>query len=197
MKGFRNVAILCIVIALSFGLSTISKAENVVGFEAGVNYLGLANDNRLTATATTFSLVFPIDAGLSAAVYHETSRIKGEDKTSGVTEENITSNLEVNELRIAKEIISTPIRAGLFLGLGHGSASSDTGALSGDALVVDVGAKITPLSKQGKVSEAKISIELLYRFFDIDPVDAFGGGVTDEVDDLGGFGIGINVGILF
>lgn len=193
MRHFKNWIVLLIAITLLFGAFSIAQAEEkFIGFEFGVDYIKPSED-RFNGSGSHFALIFPIDKGISAAFYHESDRFSGEDTdTVAEAKVNITLDIDINELRIHKEIV--PI-VDAFLGVGHASV---TNAFSSNAPIADVGVRLTPLKTQGKVSDIELSLGLLYRFLKINVQQPFGANVTDpNVDDLGGFAAGLNVVILF
>ena len=190
----KKFTLLLVAFTLVLGLSSIARAETV-GFEFGVNYLAMAGDNRFDGTSNSFALTFPLDKGFSASIYHESGSLSGTDTTAAGVKLNATLNMDINEIRLKKEIVSTGgVPIGLVLGLGHASV---TNAFNADAPVADVGVKVVPLTTKGKNMDTTISIDLMYRFLKIPATNAAFAAPLDPVDDLGGFAIGLNVGAMF
>ena len=191
MKILISICVLCLSIVLFSGIPSIAQAEeNFIGFEFGVNYIRPTED-RFNGSGSHFALIFPIDKGISAALYHESNRYSGDDTVAG-SKVNVTLDIDINELRIQKEIV--PI-VDAFIGVGHASVSN---AFNSNAPIADVGVKLTPLKTKGKVSDIKLSLELLYRFLKINAQQPFGSNASDpNIDDLGGFAAGLNIAVLF
>ena len=194
MKSYKIVLLLCITIGVLLGFSSNILAEEkeeekrVIGFKFGVGYYASLNDNRFEGASSNFSLIIPIDAGLSAAVYHENGNING--KQDGKT---IDADIDISELRVSKDLVnSKSVSASLFLGAGNGEVESID--FHDSSLVGDIGTELIFVKKIGKVTEAMLAVNMLYRYFHISPVT---GVLTEEIDDLGGFVLGLNLSILF
>jgi len=194
MKSYKIVLLLCITIGVLLGFSSNILAEEkeeekrVIGFKFGVGYYASLNDNRFEGASSNFSLIIPIDAGLSAAVYHENGNING--KQDGKT---IDADIDISELRVSKDLVnSKSVSASLFLGAGNGEVESID--FHDSSLVGDIGTELIFVKKIGKVTEAMLAVNMLYRYFHISPVT---GVLTEEIDDLGGFVLGLNLSVLF
>ena len=194
MKRYKIVLLLWITIGVLLGVSSNILAEEqeeekrVIGFKFGVGYYASLNDNRFEGASSNFSLIIPIDAGLSAAVYHENGNING--KQDGKT---IDADIDISELRVSKDLVnSKSVSASLFLGAGNGEVESID--FHDSSLVGDIGTELIFVKKIGKVTEAMLAVNMLYRYFHISPVT---GVLTEEIDDLGGFVLGLNLSVLF
>jgi len=172
------------------GLAADQKEpRRVIGFKFGVGYYALLNDDRFEGSSNNFSLIIPIDAGLSAAIYHESGNLNG--KQDGKT---ISSDSTIYELRVAKELkrFNNNLSASVFLGAGNGEIES--GEFHDNSLVADLGAEFSVVKNIGQTAEAGLSVNLLYPYFNISPVADV---LTDVIDDLGGFVLGLNLSVLF
>ena len=194
MKRYKIVLLLWITIGVFLGVSSNILAEEqeeekrVIGFKFGVGYYASLNDDRFEGASNNFSLIIPIDAGFSAAVYHENGNING--KQDGKT---IDADIDISELRVSKDLVnSKSVSASLFLGAGNGEVESID--FHDSSLVGDIGTELIFVKKIGKVTEAMLAVNMLYRYFHISPVT---GVLTEEIDDLGGFVLGLNLSILF
>lgn len=187
---------LVFIVVLIFGFSLVTEAaetgEKFVGFEFGINYL-LPNESSLDGSGRYFSLLFPIDKGISVGIFHETDKYSGEKTVDG---NKVTRDLDVtiNEIRLFKNIDFNDMNFMVvpFLGIGSASISED---LDETAIVGDIGTKITPLKTTGELSETKLSIDLLYRFMPINSTRLYGD--SKSINDLGGFVISANFAVLF
>ncbi|HEA68421.1 MAG TPA: hypothetical protein ENI07_16605 [Desulfobacterales bacterium] len=194
MKSYKIFFLLAMIAVVLIGFSPNSLAEEqkeekrVIGFKFGIGYYALLNDDRFDGSSNNFSLIIPIDAGLSAAVYHESGNITG--KQDGKT---ISSDLTIYELRVSKELATSKnLSASVFLGAGNGEIES--GDFHDSSLVADIGAELSVLKNIRGTAEASLSVNLLYRYFNISPVADV---LTDDIDDLGGFVLGLNLSVLF
>ncbi len=169
----RRKAWVLIAVALVLGFAGISSAETV-GFEYGVNYVASPSGDFDKGTANHFSLVFLLENGMTAAVYHESATMELENNAG-------TVELDIDELRLAKEI-GGPVS--VILGIGKGSDGTTSGIVS------DVGIKYEAISSKGKASTVNLGINLLYRFFEV--TSAAGTTV-----DYGGAVIGMNMSVMF
>ena len=182
---------LVFVVVLIFGFSLVAEAaetgKKFVGFEFGINFL-LPNESTLNGSGRYFSLLFPIDKGISVGVFHETDKYSGE-KTVGGIKQRRDLDVTINEIRFYKDMDFMVVP---FLGIGSASISK---GLEETAIVGDIGAKITPLETTGELTNTKLSIDLLYRFMPINSTDLYDD--NGSIDDLGGFAISVNFAVLF
>jgi hypothetical protein len=163
-----------------------SAAGPYVGFEFGFNF-NLYNDDRLDGAATTFALTFPVSSNFSASVVHERGNITGKNDGN-----QADIDTEANEIRATYQVWGSDTQAvKLFLGFGN---IQYTGDLNDSALLGDLGAQYVPVkSKTGPVT-GQLDIHANYRYAKITPDNV---GLGDDLDDMGGFQIGLGVGLFF
>lgn len=171
-------------------LTSVSAAEQAagpyVGFEFGFNF-NLYNDDRFDGAATTFALTFNVASNFSASVLHERGNLSGEEDGN-----RADIDTSANQIRANYKVWSSDTQeVSLFLGFGN---ITYTGDLDDSALLGDLGAKYVPVkSKTGPV-QGQLDIHANYRYA---RVEEQGVGLTEDVDDLGGFQIGLGVGLFF
>ncbi len=172
-------------------LTPVAAADNAVtgpyvGFEFGFNF-NLYNDDRFEGAATSFALVFPIGSRMSAAVVHERGNLQGSEDG-----DDIDADSSANTIRMNYSVWGNDSQdVSLFLGFGH---IRYTGDIDDSALVGDLGARYVPVkSKTGPVT-GQLDIHANYRYARI---DSQGVGLSEDADDMGGFQIGLGVGIFF
>ncbi len=195
MKNYKIIFLLFMIAVALIGFSSNSLAEEqkeekrVIGFKFGIGYYALLNDDRFEGSSNNFSLIIPIDAGLSVAIYHESGNIDGKQD-----EKTISLDSTIYELRISKELIrfNNNLSTVIFLGAGNGEIESEK--VHDTSLVADIGAEFSVLRNMGETAEASLSVNLLYRYFNITSVADV---LTDDIDDLGGFVLGLNLSVLF
>ncbi len=157
-----------------------------LGFDFGFTF-NLYNDDRLEGASTSFALVFPIKDRLYAGVYHERGNISGD-------EDGVTADIDVAvyQIRVGYAVWANASQElSLFLGLGHGAY---TGDLDDGIFVGDIGVKFAPFAGERGPIKGQFDIRANYRYARIDDV---AGVLTEDIDDLGGFQIGVGVGIYF
>lgn len=156
---------------------------SIVGFEFGVGYL-VPSETRFKGSSNNFTLVFPVDRGLTLGIFHESVSLSGKDGAA-----TGTVLIDINELRISKEVRD---KASVFIGIG---SAQTTGAIVTTGTIADIGVKYSALESMGRVFKTDLSVDLMYRMLTIPATTPAGWG--SAVDDLGGFGLGVNIAILF
>lgn len=202
----KKASLLFVVVAL-LGFAAVANAADVgtVGFKFGINYFALPTDDRFSGSGDTFAIVFPLDVGANVQIYHEAIGLSGKDTVAAV-KVNGNLNVDINELRIVKEIASiggAPVD--VLIGLGHASVTCTLApaggvALNADSPVADIGVVVTPLRAKGKALESSLSLGLMYRLLKVPNTDFFGavGAATGSgVDNLGGFTLGLSAGLTY
>lgn len=177
---------------LCVAAGAVSAAEDQaavyhLGFEFGGSFV-LANDDRFEGYNGSFGLSFPVSGSLKAGVTHERGHLTGEQNAT--TLEVNTSGFLVN---IRYAIINVE-KMELDLQAGLGWVEFD-GDIDDETMVAEIAALFAPIkSMQGPI-KARMDVRAAYRWEQISEVDSFGSG--EEVDDLGGFFIGLGAGIYF
>lgn len=176
------------------GSMTSAMAEDqaqqpVIGFEFGANF-NLFNDSRFEGNSTFFALVFPVGKTFNVAVYHEEGRIHGEEDGN---DDNY--DVDINQIRVGIDLWESPNgsqEVALNLGFGHASYTED---IDEDELVTDIAVRYTPIkAKNGPVVGA-LNVNAAYRYAPLNNV--FPNNLNRNIDDLGGFVIGLGAGLYF
>ena len=188
----RNSLYFILMLAALLAAAPVSNANaatakagggSIVGFEFGVSYL-LPTESRFDGSSHNFTLVFPVDKGLTLGIFHESVSLSGKDGAVSAT-----VLIDINELRITKEVRD---KASVFIGIGSAQVTS---AIATTGTVADIGVKYSALDSAGRVFKTDLSVDLMYRMLTIPATTP--AGWASAVDDLGGFGLGVNIAILF
>jgi len=177
-------------LAAAVATSGLAAADQDVRYHLGFDFgftFNLYNDDRLEGASTSFALVFPIKDRLYASVYHERGNIHGD-------EDGFTTDIDVAiyQVRVGYAIWANASQElSLFIGLGHGSY---TGDIDDGIFIGDIGVKFAPFAGERGPIKGQLDVRANYRYARIDDVDA---GLDEDIDDLGGFQIGLGVGIYF
>ena len=163
-------------------------AQSVVGFEFGATF-NLYNDSRFDGNSTNFALVFPVGKSFNISVYHEQGHIHGQEDGA-----DTNYDVDINQIRVGIDVWESQNGSQqVALQLGFGNASY-TGGITEDEMVTDVAVRYSPIrAKNGPVAGA-LNVTATYRYA---PLNNVAGGLTNTVDDLGGFMIGLGAGLYF
>lgn len=188
MRLTKTLSLCCLGALLSTAAAAEEDPRYYLGFDFGFNF-NLMNDDRFEGAATSFALYFPIKGNLSGGVYHERGNLTGTEDGA-----QIDLNTAVYEVRITYAVWANDAQElALFLGLGHGSYT-DGGAIDESSFIGDVGAKFSPIKGTAGPVNGALDIHANYRYSDIGD-EALG--LTEDVGDMGGFQIGLGVGLYF
>jgi len=162
-------------------------AQPVVGFEFGANF-NLYNEGIFEGTSTNFALVFPVGNRFTFGVYHENGHIHAQD---GGADANI--DVDINQIRAGIDLWESANGSqDVAVVLGFGSASY-TEDIDEDEMVVDIGVKYSPIkAKNGPVVGA-LNINAAYRYAPLNNITIVG----EDINDIGGFIIGLGAGLYF
>jgi hypothetical protein len=182
-------ALTALVFCLCFVVLAKAADMKMVGFDYGVNFIK-PSDSRFDAYSTAFTLYVPVSSKMMVGYMHENVNMSGEDNGTSAR-----GPVTVDALRMVLNLadINGVTVSGL-MDVGVGNAN--IGALTDTAPIGDIGVGVTYIPLKGDTIKASLGVTLMYRFFKVDSTNLFGAG-TDNVDDLGGFGVGLHMTIAY
>jgi hypothetical protein len=166
-----------------------ADGDKLIGFEFGVGY-HLVDESRYDGVSTNFGLVLPVGQKFDVVIYHEVGRYYG--KQDG-DKSNIES--DINEMRFrvtAWENEKMAVK--LLLGIGYADMTEKEGGDDFSQVVADLGVNFTVLKTTSGPVKGEIALNALYRHLKFEEQSL---NLTDDVDSLGGFVIGVNAGLFF
>lgn len=167
-----------------------AEGDKLLGFEFGVAY-HLLDDSRFDGVSTNFGLVLPVGQKFDVVVYHEVGNYYGKEDGDKA---NIDSN--VSELRFRVNVWENETQAvKLLLGIGYADMDFDDGNDEVSNVVGDLGINYTAFKSKSGPVKGEIALNALYRWLKFE--DTFTSNLNDEVNELGGFIIGVNAGLYF
>jgi hypothetical protein len=177
----RRAVFAIFVIIISVGVITSNaEAEEIFGFEFGVLYYAHLNDDEFDGSANTFSLILPLNKGLSVAFYTEDGYVDSDGQMS---------DINIKELRAHKHLGSN---ASVFIGAGNADVSGSL-ITQASASVTDIGIRLNPVIEENENPRVRLGADFIYRVLEIENPPW----MTPDSYDLGGFIAGIHFSAFF
>ena len=186
---FKKISILFILILILSGVTQTFAAQKFVEFDFGMNLLLMPSDSRMKTTSNFFLISFPVDNKMKVGILNEIATSNGTDGAA-----TIQGNANIQGLRFIREIMSIGRSMSLDAIIGIGSVQI-TGAGAKNTSMYEIGVRTDISSSRNKVSNVVLSLDALYRIIPYD-LAAFGAALPN-VSDLGGFSLGVNIGVEF
>lgn len=169
------------------GLAAEEQASRpTLGFEFGAGF-HLYNDDRFDGTSVNFALMYQVNSVIRAGIYHEGGHIHGEEDGA-----DVNYDTDIVEFRIGVDLALAKTQSvALVLGIGHAEYTED---IDESEMVFDAAIRYTPVRAASGPVIGELAINAAYRYA---PMNDVGSGLTEDLDDLGGFIVGLGAGLYF
>lgn len=179
---FKKIALVSTVTVLASFTSTASAADNAIGFQFRVPFTVSTDSNIKNSNANSILLSFFMDQETEVGILSEQYTFK--DNSAGGT----ATGMDVNALRVSKNLAIGPIPVYVGLDLGQMNVLSAAGSL-GSTNMADLFGGIKLLSSKGKVTSF-LGVEVAYRMA---KAELAGTGIKN----YGGLGLNLSAGLNF
>lgn len=170
-----------------------------VSLSFGAGFYQAVDNRKINGYNSNFGLNFALDEGTSVGLYREDLNLEGDeiaDTAAPAADVKLETDIaiDINEVRISRTIV--PQLVDVTLGFGGASITATTleagtsETVNREVPVIDVLGRVTAINSNGKKINAKLYVDLGYRFMDVRDIDIADdtAEINDvQIDDLSGF----------